>query len=290
MRKLLRSLSLAAVVGFVAAPAFAQDKPLPPADQPAQQDKNKDLPKKDLDKDGLPDSKPPIPRDDQKDLPPLPKPPLPDRKQDTPNPNLPGTNERPQQPAQPGGQQQPPAQGQPQQQPGTGAKAGVQGGANVQTQRVTGKIVKADNGQVVLLTDAGKEVTLNSAAQTRFMIDGQPARFADLNVGTVVNAAYFMDRERMVLDTITVGGTAPAAPAEGTLLQGTVVKVVGQDQIVVRTADGKEMVVFVSPQTKFQLTTQGGAIADVTPNLPVVLNYDIIDRRPVVRTIRPWRR
>ena len=161
---------------------------------------------------------------------------------------------------------------------------------------MSGKIVRADNGTVVVRTDAGKEITLNSAAQTRFMIDGRPARFADFRVGSTINAAYFMDRERMMLDTLVIGElpaapapTAPVAP-EGTLVQGTVVRVIGNDQMVIKTADGKEVIVQVSPQTKYQLTTQGGAFADVTANMPVQVWYDVVDRRPLARVIRPWRR
>jgi hypothetical protein len=284
MRKLFFSLSLAAASSFFAGSAFAQDKPLPPADQPAQKDKAKDL-QKDLQK-------------DQKDLPGLPerKPEI-DPKRDVPNPNR--TTDNPVNPGRPGADQPPPA-GQDRNQPVKPAQprdsAGAGARANVQTQRLSGKIVSADNGAVVIRTDAGKEVTLNSAAQTRFLIDGRPARFADFRVGSTINAAYFMDRDQMVLDTLVIGDlpaapapTAPVAP-QGTLVQGTVVRVMGNDQIVIKTADGKEIIVQVSPQTKYQLTTQGGAFADVTANMPVQVWYDVIDRRPMVRTIRPWRR
>src|SRR5207253_11147371 len=135
--------------------------------------------------------------------------------------------DRPAQPAQPRDNQR----------PGTGAGAGAGTGAraNVQTQRLSGKIVSVDNGQVVVRTDAGKEVTLNTASQTRFLVDGRPARLADFRVGSTINAAYIMDRDRMVLDSLVIGDL-PAAPpadrpvapaAEGTLVQGTVVRVIG---------------------------------------------------------------
>jgi len=329
MRKLFLSLSLAAASSLFAGPAFAQDKPQPPADPPAQQDKDKakdldkDLPKKsdldkdrskqDLPKDRLPDAKQPMPRDDAKDLqkdlnkdakdqPAVPdKKPQIDPNRDVPNPNR--SNDIPVNPARPGADQpapagqdrnQPPQPAQPRdnQQPGAGASGGAR--ANVQTQRVSGKIVSADNGQVVIRTDAGKEITLNSAAQTHFLVDGRPARFADFRVGSTINAAYVMDRDRLVLDTLAIGdlpaAPAPAAPAAGTLVQGTVVRVIGNDQIVIKTADNREVIVQVSPQTRYQLSAQGGAFADVQPMMPVQVWYDVIDRRPLVRTIRPWRR
>jgi len=265
MRKLFLCLSLAAASALLAGSVFAQEKPQPPADPPAQK----------KDKDDLNKNQPPAQDRPGTGAKPGEQPPAQDR---------PGTGARP--------GEQPPAQPRDDRRPGTGARAD----AKVQTQRVSGKIVSVDQGVVVVRDSAGKEVTLNSAAQTRFLIDGRPARITDFRVGSAINAAYIMDRDRMVLDTLVIGElpAAPAAPAtpatEGTLLQGTVVRVVGKEQLVLRTADGKEMVVFVSPETKFQLTQQGGALVDLTPNLPVIVNYDIIDRRPMVRTIRPWRR
>jgi len=311
MRILFKSLSLAAAM-FLAAPAFAQDKPLPP-DQPAQQDKDKDLQKKndldkdkDLPKDRLPDAKQPIPRDDQKDLQKdLQKdkdiPANPNRTRDLPNRSEPRPDRDAANPARPGADQPPagrdrdrPAQpAQPRDdRGGTGARA------KVETQRLSGKIVSVDNGVVVVRNDAGKEFTLNTAAQTRFLVDGRPARLADFRVGSTINGAYFMDRDRMVLDSLVIGDLPAAPPADrpvapapqGTLVEGTVVRVMGENQIVIKTSDGKEIIVQVSPETKYQLTQQGGAFVDVTPNLPVRVWYDVIDRRPTVRQINRWNR
>lgn len=166
-------------------------------------------------------------------------------------------------------------------------------------ERLSGKIVSVGESQVVLRTDAGKEITFATTDRVRYTIDGRAAKIVDFKVGTVVDAGYVMDRDRYVLETLTVAGAAgtrPVTPApdrpvgEGTLVEGTVVKVVGNDQIVVKTSDGKEITIMVSPQTKFQLTEQGGAFVDIKPDLPIRMYYDVVERRPVARLVARWRR
>jgi hypothetical protein len=69
------------------------------------------------------------------------------------------------------------------------------------------------------------------------------------------------------------------------VVQGTVVRVVGQDQVVLRTADGKEVIVYVTPQTAYQFTEQGGAFTDLRPGVDIGVNYDTRDRRFMARRI-----
>jgi translation initiation factor IF-1 len=153
--------------------------------------------------------------------------------------------------------------------------------ANAKTVKVQGQIVKigADN-QLVVRTADNKEVNFYVSPQTRYMLGEKAGRFSDLKVGGEINGVYVVDGDRQVFNTITLG-TAPTN--ESTLLEGTVVKVVGQDQVVIRTADGKETIIYVSPQTKYTLTEQGGAFTDLRPGAEVRTYYDLRDNRATAR-------
>jgi len=110
-----------------------------------------------------------------------------------------------------------------------------------------------------------------------------------------------MQDGRYVVSTVTVptavprpGATAvppapaPAAqsqPAPGTVVQGTVVRVVGKDQVILRTAEGKEVIVYVSPQTTYTFNEQPGQFTDLRPGADIRVNYDVRDRRNMARGV-----
>ena len=69
----------------------------------------------------------------------------------------------------------------------------------------------------------------------------------------------------------------PPAPAEDTALQGTVVKVLEGNQLVVRLVTGREMVLYAQPQTtQFQ---------DLRAGMNIRFTYAMQGRRAVVRQI-----
>lgn len=155
---------------------------------------------------------------------------------------------------------------------------------------VRGKIVKVERDHLVLMTDKNKEVTLYTTPQARFTINGKAGRWADLRVGTEIQAAYTIREERHYIDTVTVGAvTTEAPPAEGTPLQGTVVRVIGDDQVIVKTQDNKEVIIYVQPQTKYLLDEQPARLTDLRTGSDIRIQYDERDRRRIARSIF-WRR
>jgi hypothetical protein len=155
-----------------------------------------------------------------------------------------------------------------------------------------GKIVRLKGSdQVVVTTTGGKEVTLYSSPTTRYVINGKPARFADLRVGVEIGAAYLERDNRFVVETFTVGAEPQTVPAgDATLLEGTVVRVIGEDQVVVRTPQKKEIIVYVGPQTKYLIDDQPAKFADFRTGAEVRIQYDVIDRRNHARSIIGQRR
>lgn len=147
--------------------------------------------------------------------------------------------------------------------------------------RVHGRIVglHENPNYLILRTADGREVNL--------YLDGRQevtATYATQNGKAVVTTLA----APVILDNRPVA-PAPAAAAV-TTVEGTVIRVVGpQNQLVVRTPDGREMTVYADPQTVYQLDGVT-RITDLQAGTPIVVQYAERDRRPVVRAIRGPRR
>jgi hypothetical protein len=182
------------------------------------------------------------------------------------------------------------------------------GGAVLDTNTLRGRIIKLQPpDQVVIRTSAGKELVLFTSTQTRFMVNGKAVQFTDLRVGAEINADFTVRDGRHIVTQITVGGAPnlprrpeavpapePPAPAPATPaareLKGSVVRVVGDNQIVIRTGDNKEVTVFVEPQTKYLVNEQPARFTDFQPGADIQVQYIERDRRPIARSIFGLRR
>ena len=151
-----------------------------------------------------------------------------------------------------------------------------------QPQRVTvveGKIVRTDKDMVVIKDVNNKEVTVYTTPQTTYQITEKGGAFTDLRPDTMI-AIYYDNRDNRMMATRVVGLQ---------MAEGEIVRVVGKDQVIIRTPDKKEITVYVSPQTIYQLNQQGtGAFTDLTPGSNVNLYYNTQDRQ--MRAFRFFRR
>ena len=59
------------------------------------------------------------------------------------------------------------------------------------------------------------------------------------------------------------------------------VRIVGKDQVVIRTGDNKEVTVYVEPQTKYVINEQPPRFADFQPGADIRVQYVERDRRPL---------
>src|SRR5262245_24257508 len=156
-----------------------------------------------------------------------------------------------------------------------------------QATTIRGKILKIQGqDQIVVRTSTGKEQTLFVGPSARFVISGKAGRFVDLRPGAEVTIIYTERENRFWIETVTVGETTAAEPpAEGTTVSGTVLRVVGEDQVVVRTADNKEVIVYVAPQTKYIVDDRPAQFTDFRTGSDVRIIYDVRDRRNMGRSI-----
>ena len=134
--------------------------------------------------------------------------------------------------------------------------------------------------QLIIKTSDGKEVTVFVDPKTRIALENKERKFTDLRKGTSIGVQYSERDKRFYATDIQ----------DVTLLEGQVVKVVGKDQVVVKTSDGKEIIVFIDPKTRFQLTEQGGTITDLQPGANVNVYYGMRDDRAYARRVFAPRR
>jgi hypothetical protein len=173
---------------------------------------------------------------------------------------------------------------------------------------IQGRIISAAPDQFIVLTPDKRQLTVYVNPQTRYLMNSRAAGYSDLRVGSTVTAACDLDGRRYVANNVAITPTAPVAPAapasppaatapppaapatpappaDGTLIQGRVVRTVGPDQVVIQTAAGQEMVVYVSPQTVYRFNDGAGQYTDLRPGFDVGVYYDVRDRRNVARRI-----
>jgi len=163
--------------------------------------------------------------------------------------------------------------------------------------QLRGQVVSVGDGQFVVRGPNNQNMTFYTNPQTRYFNNNQAAQWSAIQPGTQVNAWYGPPQDgRMYVNTVGVvpGNTAPApAPAatgNANVYQGEVVRVVGQDQVIIRTADGKEVTVYTNPQTTYSLNNQPTTLTQFQAGTPVEVNYQLQNGRPYARGILGRRR
>jgi hypothetical protein len=164
---------------------------------------------------------------------------------------------------------------------------------NINERRFRGKIVSvnAATNQIVAKSEDGAQLTLMVQKNGRFLRNGQALRFADLQIGTLIETQYVERDGYMWVEEVTVvtEQTPPAVPpatqppqqTQDTVIQGTVVRIVGTNQVVIRTSDNKEMTVDLVPQTVYTFNDQPGRLTDFQAGQNVRISYNVRDRRPI---------
>lgn len=153
-----------------------------------------------------------------------------------------------------------------------------------------GRIVSVDapKHQIVAKSQDGKEVTLYVEKNGRFLRNGQAMNFADLKVGMIVEAQYTERDSHWWVDEVIVvtdnaGNGQPAG--DGTQVQGVVVRIVGQNQVIVRTTDNKEVTVDLAPQTVYTFDNQPGQLRDIQQGQEIRVQYNTRERRNIAARI-----
>ena len=143
----------------------------------------------------------------------------------------------------------------------------------------------------LLRTADGKERVLGPRQYGGDLLKDKAVVFTDLRVGTNVNLAYVQQGDRYIVSTVTFVEDAAPPPPQATVIEGEVIRVVGQDQVILRAAGNKEVIVFVDPKTTYLFEEKPGKFVDIRPGANISVNYNVLDRRNVaVKIVGPVRR
>jgi len=155
----------------------------------------------------------------------------------------------------------------------------------VEVVKVKGKWVKTSGtDQFVVLTGKDKQVTYYTTPTTRYIIDTKPVKVTDFKEGSDVTVVYVADGDRYVVKHVYVGDEVKEE--EATFYEGKVVKVVGENQVVIQTADNKEVIVFVDPKTTYTFNEKQAVYTDIKPGMDIRVDYQLREKRPYARSIR----
>jgi len=152
-----------------------------------------------------------------------------------------------------------------------------------QTRQIQGQIVKMDARQFVVKTSANEQFTVHVRPQTKFLLKDKVVQLTDLRVGANVTVNALVEGDQPFAESVVL--VEEEANPQETLIEGEIVRVVAQDQVIVRTAERKEVIVFVDPRTTFLLENRTAKFADLRVGANVHANVHIRDGRHMARQI-----
>jgi len=168
-----------------------------------------------------------------------------------------------------------------------------------QNLQIQGQIMRTAPDLFVVKTRDNKEFNVHINPQTKYLMDNKAILYSELRTGASITTTYVVQGDRYIANDVVVlpaSAAAPARPApvqpapaqqvKVVPLQGEVIRVIGTDQIVIRTPDNQEMTVWVSPETKWQLTAKGGQLTDLKPGATIGVQYDLQDKRHMARQVQ----
>jgi len=285
MKRLLNALGLATACGLLAQPSYAQN---PDPNRNPNNDNTRGTAQGTRDKDNR--NQPATTQDNRNNN-------DQNRNQDNRNNNDQNRNQNPN--AQPGTQRDNTQGNRPRtedirdnaQSPRQGGDANQPKNGN----RVQGRVTRVGNNQFVVQTQDGRNVTVFANPQTRYALNNRAAQFSDLRVGSNIYFTYTPQGDQWYADQVTfIPANDNATPAvqppdapnnNAQTIDGQIVRVVGQDQVVVRTADGKEIILYVSPQTTYTWNNQPGQFTNLQAGVPIQANYEVVGNRHMARRI-----
>lgn len=162
-----------------------------------------------------------------------------------------------------------------------GSTAEVNPGRN----QIRGRITRMAANQIVITTSDGREVALQIDANNEVI-----AHYAQQGNQMMLLGLHAAREGAEPAQGGSSSTTTEVAPtAQGTTVEGTIVRV-ENNQVVVRGANGQEVILMSSPQSTYRLDDQAVRVNEFTAGQPVTVQYDVRDRNNYVRSIIGRRR
>jgi hypothetical protein len=158
---------------------------------------------------------------------------------------------------------------------------------------IRGHIVRLHGAdRFVVRTPDRREVILHVNPQTRFLLNNRAARLEDLREGARIAADFDIVEDRHVARAVTINPAEVVEPVPAeTVVEGTIVRVMEpENQFVVRTAAGKEVILAAQPRATFTFDDRSARLVDLRPGMAVRAHFDVRERRNIVRSVVTVRR
>jgi hypothetical protein len=154
--------------------------------------------------------------------------------------------------------------------------------------RIKGHIVRVQGpDRFVVRTADKREVILHTHPETRFLLNDRVVRFTDLREGAEIDAVFDVVEERNLVNSVTI--TSAEAIEEfpaPKIIEGTIVRMLEADnQFVVRTMTGEEVVVVAEERTAFTIDDRPVRLVDFRPGAVVRVNCDVRNQKHIARSV-----
>lgn len=148
---------------------------------------------------------------------------------------------------------------------------------------IQGRIVRTMKDHFFVELPDKKQLKLYVHPNSKYRWKNKAIQYGELRVGSSIGVVYVEDGAKNLVESVTI--VDADEEDEGTLLEGEVVRIVGEEQVIVRTAAGKEVIVFVGPKTRYHFNDREARFTELRKGVHVGVSYDVDKGRNVARRI-----
>ena len=150
---------------------------------------------------------------------------------------------------------------------------------------VRGRVVKVHGtDRFVVRTSDNREVILRTRTATKFLRNKQAVRFADLRAGIPVTVLVDEDGKDLFATSVTLDEVV--AEEDATTLEGTIVRVrETENEIVVRTSAGKEVILVTNKAAKITLNNRTVRLTALQPGMAIKANFAVKNKKNMAHSI-----
>jgi len=150
--------------------------------------------------------------------------------------------------------------------------------------RIQGHVVRVQGpNQFVVRTSDNREVILHTHPKTTFLFNERTVRFTDLREKAPVVVLYDETEGRYLASSVTIDDAEEPATE---VVEGEVIRVIEpQNQLIVRTVSGKEVILVAHERTTFTLNARSARLVDFRPGTTVKVRFNVKDRKNMAHSI-----
>lgn len=142
-----------------------------------------------------------------------------------------------------------------------------------------GRVTKITSSeQFVAKASTGETIEFAMQPTSRLMLGDKEVAFDLLKVGSEVNVVYTETKDNRIVDTVVLIPN----PTDGPVLKeisGEVVRTIGNEEIVLRTADKEIVTIIVGTGTQYSAENRPSRFLDLVPSQTIRVRTEVENRR-----------